>query len=299
MRLACLILALCFSTLGTPLLAEGPPPSRVVLLGDSTVITSYLPAPQRHAAVLQKKLDEQYGAGAAEVINWADNGDFIGRFLLNGTYEKERQATPGADVFLIRYGINDEKRYSPQEFGGQLRKLIDLLHADYPKAHFILQSGVYADPEHFTADRNRFLNPYWEQARQVAQERGLPFCDVNLAMKEATAAGNWDLRIRRSGERGVYVLDASQDAAHVADGKSWFTNIHPNAEGVRVSVLAEARTLGEVFPQKLPTGGPATARAPRPGSDYEALLGITRDTLEIRSRRPRALRDDLQTATQK
>lgn len=63
---------------------QADPPSRVVLLGGSSVLTNYLPETFTETATLQGTLDFVYGKGTSIVENWADNGEFIARFLISG-----------------------------------------------------------------------------------------------------------------------------------------------------------------------------------------------------------------------
>lgn len=258
--------------------AQTPPPSRIVLLGDSTYITSYLPANLSHTTQLQEALDKRYGAGRIEVLNWADNGEFIARFLLSGKYDRLREKVGGVDVFVARYGVNDAKRLTPGEFGEHLTRFIELLRKDYPDAKFVLEDGIYVDyPAHYKGDRNRQEAPYWEQTRRIANEQGFPLSGFFERSKAETLAGNWDLRIRRQIER-VVVTDSSKDGEHAGDAY-WFTDIHPNAEGVRVAVAAEMAVIEGLFPDGLPTGGRKSAMVERTKDDYAALLNFSQDRL--------------------
>lgn len=263
--------------------AETPPPSRIVLLGDSTYITSYLPGNVSHTAQLQEALDRRYGAGRAEVVNWADNGEYIARFLLTGKYDRLRAKAGGVDVFLMRYGVNDAKRLTPEEFGEHVKRFIEILQKDYPDAKFVLEDGIYVDsPAHYQGERNRKEAPYWEQTRRIAGERGFPLSAFFERSKAETLAGNWDLRIRRQID-GVVVMDASKDGEHAGDA-FWFTDIHPNAEGVRVAVAAEMAVIEEQFPEKLPTGGRKAATVERTKEEYASLLNFSPDRLATRAK---------------
>jgi lysophospholipase L1-like esterase len=256
-----------------------PAVCRVVLMGGSSVFTGYLPQEFKHTHILQEALDRHYGAGRAEVLNWADNGLFIARYLLSGQYDRLRHPVDGVDLFIIRFGTNDAKRLSPKEFGGHLRKLLDLLGEDYPDARFILEDGIYVDfPNHYRFDRNQSLAPYWEQTHTVAAERGLAVSRFFEASEKATKAGQWDLRIRRHRD-GSITLDDSKDAEHVGD-VDWFTDIHPNPLGVRVAVDAEMAAVKELFPDALPTGGRKSAPLPRTPEFYSAFLGFAPEDLD-------------------
>jgi lysophospholipase L1-like esterase len=267
---------------------------RVVLMGGSSVFTSYLPPEFKHAHLLQQALDRQYGPGRAQVLNWADNGLYIARYLLTGQYDRLRDPVDGVDLFIMRFGINDAKRMPPEEFGEHLRKLLDLLREDYPDAKFILEDGIYVDyPEHYTFDRNKSLAPYWSQTHKIASERGLPLSRFFEASEKRTKAGQWDLRIRRK-DNGTVTFDDSKDAEHAGDA-GWFADIHPNPLGVQVAVDAEMAAVKELFPAALPTGGRKRAAQPRTEAFYAELLGFAPDRLQAPvSQNP----DGLQTSVQ-
>jgi len=255
------------------------PPSRIVLLAGSSVCNTYLPEEQRHHRVLQKALEAHYGEGTAEVRNWADNGEYIARFLLRGTYERLRKETPGADLFILRYALNDAKRMGPEEFGRHNERLIDLLGEDFPGARFIMETGLYLDyPAHYRNDRNQQINPYWEEARAVARRRGFPLNDLYKASEAATRQGRWDLRIRNQRVKPV-VVDASRDAEFGPD-PDWFTDVHPNPDGVRLAVETQVALLTELFPKALPSGGQKADRPERPVEEYCALLDYSLERLE-------------------
>lgn len=264
-------------------------PAPLVLLGDSTVITSYLPEEQRPQTVLRELLAPTCTGQTVRVVNEADNGEFIARFLLNGAYEKMRARLPEAGIFLLRFGINDQKWFSPEEFGAQLHLLIDLLQQNYPKAEIILETGIYVDKNHYRSDRNRILSPYWDITRKAAEARRLGLCDIYAAMEKETAGGNWDLRVRRAAADEPRVLDASQD-----EGKdmAWFSDIHPNAEGVRVASRAEAKILKSRYPEKLPAGGRRVERAARLEAEFAELLSFGRERF---SKKQKTQEDQFQT----
>lgn len=256
--------------------AEEPAPTRILLLGDSTVITSYLADEARPQSLLKNSLLNVDTPG--EVINAADNGEFIARYLLSGAYEHMRASTPGADIIVIRFGANDEKRVSPEEFSEQLKILISLLQEDFPGSCIILETGVYMDPKHYSFDRNKTLLPYWEKTREIAEAHHLPCSDVYAAMERATLAGNWDLRIRKTGKNESRVIDASLDDTK-ATNLAWFSDIHPNTEGVRVSAEELTSCIARTFPDKLPSGNRARERSAKSAEEYTKLLNFTPDRL--------------------
>lgn len=268
--------SVAFLVAGTPPLSAQAP-CRVTLFGGSSVFTSYLPEAERHHVVLQKALEAAYPGQAVVVTNWADNGEFIARFLLKGAYDAKRLKQEGMDIAIFRFGINDQKRVKAPEFREQLIKMIQLLQGDFPGVAVFLETGVYVDfPKHYNFDRNAKLDPYWEVARRLAAERELPLIDYYEASRKETAAGNWDLRARRG-----LVLDASQDAGK-ENTPEWFSNIHPNAEGVRIAVRAEVEAIKARYPGKLPTGSRAAERKSETETYYSEFLGFTPDRLTLR-----------------
>lgn len=253
--------------------------SHVVLMGSSSLRTSYLPENLAHKAALQHAMDAHYGEGRAQVHNWADNGEFIARFLITGKYERFRKDAPGVDVFIIRFGANDAKRMHPPEFAQQLEKLIALLKEDFPDAKFILEDGMYLDyPAHYRKDRNQEQLPYWEQTRAIAEKHGVPLSALFEASKRETEQGNWDLRIRSQRNKTI-VCDSSQDDQYPGD-IDWFTDIHPNPVGVQVAVAAEMEALKSLFPETLPTGGRKTERESKSENAYIALLNFAPERLK-------------------
>ena len=79
----------------------------IVHFGDSTCITSYLPAEQRVEAVLNDRLSKFYRNRRIISHNVAAGGDYIRPFLDTGRYEKVvKDKIPHIDIALIRYGHN-------------------------------------------------------------------------------------------------------------------------------------------------------------------------------------------------
>lgn len=261
---------------------------RVVLFGGSSVFTSYLPEADKHHAVLQKALTEAYPGQNVEVSNWADNGEFIARYLLKGAYEKQRSSLPGMDIAIIRFGTNDQKRVNVTEYEAQLRKLIELLQKDFPGVAVFLETGIYMDyPAHYNSNRNKTLSPYWDVSRKIAAESGFPLVDFFQAGKDEAAAGNWDIRARRG-----LVLNAEQDAGKDA---AWFSNIHPNLAGVKLAVREELKAIMSRYPEKLPTDHVAATRPAEGEAYYSQWLNFASDRLAVdKNKNPEK---DLQEAT--
>lgn len=264
--------------------------SRIVLFGGSSVLTSYLPEEAKHHVVLQALLHDAYPDQAMEIKNWADNGEFIARYLLRGTYEKHREVQPGIDVAIIRFGTNDQKRMTVPEYHRQLEKFLALLRRDFPGIQIVLETGIYVDfPAHYRFDRNQILNPYWEVSREIARRDGYPLVDYFEAGRRETKNGHWDLRVRRG-----LVFDTASDTGREND-PNWFSDIHPNPAGVRLAAVEEVRVLKQTFPGGLPTGQRAVPRAVADAAFYEEYLAFAADRL-VASRTMASL-DSLQDAS--
>src|SRR5690606_37843598 len=133
------------------------------------------------------------------------------------------------------------------EYHQQMLKFIELLKTDFPGIAIVLETGIYVDyPRHYTSDRNKSLDPYWEVSRKIAAESGYPLVDYYAVTKQEAAEGNWDIRIRTQAGKQI-ILDASQDAGKENDPK-WFTDIHPNPVGVQIAAREEVRVLRTLFP---------------------------------------------------
>ncbi len=265
------------------------PISRVVLFGGSSVYNSYLPEEFRHHIVLAAMLERGYPHQQITVDNWADNGEFIARYLLKGTYERHREAQPGIDVAIIRFGTNDQKRMDVQEYHVQMEKFLELLQCDFPGIQIILETGIYVDfPNHYNFDRNLILNPFWEVSRKIANTSGYPLVDYYEAARKQTEQGHWDIRVRKG-----LIIDSSLDSGKENDA-NWFTDIHPNPLGVRLAAQEEYSVLKEAFPYGLPTGQTAVKRQAKSNSDYAGLLNFSPDRLVVQ--KPATPQDGLQEA---
>ena len=245
------------------------PPTRVVLFGGSSVRTSYLPEAAQHHHVLRGALCAAYPNQVVEVTNCADNGEFIARYLLTEKYEKHRVNLPGIDLAILRFGANDQKRMDVAEYKTQVNFFVGLLEADFPGITIVMETGTYFDyPAHYAFDRNQILDPYWDVARQIARERGYLLADYNTVMRQKTAKGEWDFRVRQG-----LVIDNSQDAGKEND-PNWFTDIHPNPAGTRLAVEEEVRCIRAAFPDALPCGRQRRERPARSGAEYSRLLNF-------------------------
>lgn len=269
---------------------------RVGLFGDSTLATSYLPKESRPDRALRDELKKRYPDQRCEVYNFALNGEFIARYLLSGKYDQARTrlGERSLDAIVVRFGINDQKYVDEAEFARQLNVFVDLLKTDFPGAAIILETGPFVDfPAHYHYDREAVLSPYWEKTRQIAEQQGLQVSDYHRASKAATAAGNWDLRIRLTDSKNEgFVIDASRDSEHTGDPK-WFSDIHPNSPGIQLAAVTQAQILKDIFPDQIPSGKPGADFQARTTEDYARMLDFSPDRLA----RPRKVApvDRLQT----
>lgn len=267
---------------------------QIGLFGDSTVATTYLPEGAKHHEVLEQELRRTYPGQEIKVSNFADNGEFIARYLLRGAYETHRASLSGLDVAIIRFGANDAKRMGTAEYLRHLEKFIALLKTDFPGVQIVLETGMYLDyPAHHSSDRNKDLNPFWQVSRNLAAADGYPLVDYYEAVKTEAAAGNWDVRIRSRAPGTPFVMDSSQDAGKEDDPK-WFTDIHPNPEGARIAVREEVRVLMKLFPDALPSGERALAREAHDADFYAESFGFSLDRM---NKKPSVAQDQLQEAT--
>lgn len=236
----------------------------VVHFGDSTCITSYLPNDQRVEAVLNHRLSAFYKHQKIVNHNVAAGGDYVRRFLDSGRYEKVVKDTiRHIDIALIRYGHNDQKHCEPIEFKRHLEEFCDLLSKDYPGLRIVLETNTWVDPEHHATDPttsvqlNKRMNSTWEVVRQVAIEQEYPLVEIYERKKRETETGNWDQRIRNqqlSMEKfGTRILDGSKDE-EMKDVAGWFSDNHPNANGVKIIADEECKTITRLWPKGLPTG---------------------------------------------
>lgn len=272
---------------------------RVMLFGGSSVRTSYIAQGKQQHQALEAMLREAYPQQKIEVRNWADNGESIARYLVNGTYERHRSRAVGMDIAIMRFGTNDQKLMKTPEYENQLRKMIQRVQEDFPGVQVILETGIYVDyPKHYSFDRNQVLNPYWEVARKIARDLNLPLVEYYEASKRETEQGNWDLRIRNIRRKGprenMYVLDASEDAGKENDPK-WFTDIHPNLEGIRIAAREQLAVIRSLYPKKLPSGHKAVSYEARDQAFYSELLNF--DPVRLQRKRPNNPERDLQEAT--
>jgi lysophospholipase L1-like esterase len=223
----------------------------LLMIGDCTLATSYMPPRHKNEQALAAKLRELYPDDQCVITNEGLDGESIAKFLKR--YERMRRRVAPPDYVLIRYGVNDRREYGIDGFRGYLVELYERLRTDLPRARILLETGIYVDyPAHYEFDRNSVLQPLYEVIRDLGREYALPVVDIYERMKRETEQGNWDLRVRGYGvvDEDIPVLGAGQDHLHAGDVR-WWTNIHPNPAGIAVIADEEAQVLKQHWPDTL------------------------------------------------
>jgi hypothetical protein len=223
----------------------------VLQLGDCTVACSYMLPHQRGEVRLQERLREAYNDPTICVGNEGLDGEATEDFLKR--YDRTMKRHSDVDLIIVRYGVNDRKRYGIAPFRSKLIELCDHLSRDYPQAKVLLETGIYVDyPAHYAFDRNSKLAPVYRMITDLAAERGYTVVDIFGRMKAETKAGNWDLRARGFGsvDEEQPVLGPGLDHMHGHDVR-WFTNIHPNLRGLQVIVDEEVKVITHTWPDGL------------------------------------------------
>lgn len=235
-----------------------PPPMRVLLLGDSTVIGSVCrkvePKADHLEMVVQKLLAAEKDLPPVEVINQGRDGEYI-QGLLADRYEKEIAKLPGFEFIVIRYGLNDIYKLKDFDkvFPASYKELIARLRKDFPKAEIILETTI----PYFTEEKDKQIN---DQVRAVAKEEKLPLLDSNARYAAELKHGYNMLNYRRTTfanvpekyrallpadaatSGAVIVMDNHLDA-HLRDLPGWFGDRHPNLAGYHVIGSEMAKIL--------------------------------------------------------
>jgi lysophospholipase L1-like esterase len=226
-------------------------PIQIVMLGDCTLATSYLPTHLTNETRLAEALERHFPGECFSITNEGLDGEAVSGFLRR--YERTMARYPRVDYLLIRYGVNDRRRDGVEGFRTTLRTLVDRLRSDYPSARLVLETGMFVDyPAHYAWDRNARVQPIYDVVRELGANYNLPVVDIYERMKAETEAGNWDLRVRGYGvvDDHIPVLGSSQDHLY-GDDVYWFTNIHPNPAGIAVIADEEARVMARHWPDGL------------------------------------------------
>jgi len=217
------------------------PDRRVVLLGDSNVITSYLAPKDRVDAMLGAALAKTYPSLRVEVENAGRGGDAVKPFLETRRYERDLLTLGRIDVIFVCFGGNDRSRYDVKTFVAFQRRLLRRLREDFPGIRVVLETGVYVDyPRHFDRDRNREMKPYWDAVRSLADTAD-GVLDIWDVTRRETKRGNWDLRYRQT-PMGKLILNRRFDRGHEND-PSWFSNIHHTPNANRIIAEAECEYI--------------------------------------------------------
>ncbi|MFH1760307.1 MAG: GDSL-type esterase/lipase family protein [bacterium] len=243
---------------------------KILLLGDSTVETIYLPSQSKLEILLKQKLLELYPDNTYTVINVALSGEGVGPFWkldtrpgktpyrglmtnqdlppviagtmqkYNGRFHSLMMKYTEFDYITVRYGHNDPKYiiHNPPEayFKQTLLDLVDSIRTYVPNTTIILETGIYNDPAHSIYGSN---TSYFDKTREAALEKKTLMADVYEEMVKETEKGNWDLRMRAGNILGTPQLDLQ----HMSDGKEWYSNVHPNDKGNIVYARLEAEII--------------------------------------------------------
>ena len=223
----------------------------LLMIGDCTLATSYLPLRFKNEHLLTAKLAELYPEDDCVVTNEGLDGESVAQFLKRYDRTLKRNAEP--DYVIIRYGVNDRRAYGVEGFEERMTELVERLRADRPHARIVLETGMYVDyPAHYEFDRNPILQPIYHVIRELGRRYSYPVVDLYERMRRETEQGNWDLRVRGYGvvDEEIPVLGPGQDHLHVGDVR-WWTNIHPNPNGMAMIVDEEARVLRQHWPTTL------------------------------------------------
>ena len=226
-------------------------PVKILMLGDCTLATTYLPEPLRNERALGAALARRYPGEPVVVANEALDGETIAGFLRR--YHRTLAHHPHCDYVLIRYGVNDRRREGVLGFRARLQELCHRLRETYPRVRIMLETGIYVDyPRHYEFDRNAVLEPIYDAIREIAARDRLALVDIYKRMQRETEQGNWDLRVRGYGvvDDDIPILGAGLDHVYGHDVR-WFTNIHPNPAGVAVIADEEARVFAAHWPRCL------------------------------------------------
>jgi acyl-CoA thioesterase-1 len=242
-------------------------PILILMLGDCTLATSYLPSRLKNETRLAEALEQRFPGEQIKVVNEGLDGEAVSGFLRR--YQRTMARYPQPDYLLLRYGVNDRRTDGIAGFRANLTGLIERLRADYPRTRLLLETGMYVDyPAHYAWDRNAKMQPVYDAIRSLGAAYGLPVVDIYERMKAETERGNWDLRVRGYGvvDDHIPVFGPGQDHLHGHDVR-WYTNIHPNPLGIEVIADEEARVLAQHWPDGLRSSSPAVAQSrPSPAS---------------------------------
>lgn len=148
----------------------------ILHLGDSLSAGVYLSTQERLQTQLQDMLVKALPGRKFRQINLAADGEHIKDLLNSNRYRRAvRENYPRVDVAIIRYGANDSRFGTAEDFKKQMATLCDNLVKDYPKIKIVLSNGVYVKGND---DVNKQYAAFWQAPRDLAKERSLPLVDV-------------------------------------------------------------------------------------------------------------------------
>jgi acyl-CoA thioesterase-1 len=109
-------------------------------------------------------------------------------------------------------------------------------------------------------DRNAKLAPLYDAIRRMAESEGHPLLDIFAKTRAETERGNWDLRVRGLPDREHTIVDDAFDRFY-GDDPAFYTNIHPNSNGMGLIADWQVAKLRELFGDRLPgaKGAPPAA----------------------------------------
>lgn len=223
----------------------------MLMLGDCTLATSYLPAHLKNETLLAGLLARAYPRDRIAIANEGLDGESVAGFLRR--YDRTFARHPDPTYVFLRYGVQDRRKYGVEGFRLRMEEICDRLREDFPWVRLVLETGIYVDyPAHYEFDRNAVLQPLYDVIRELGAREGLPVVDIYERMRRETEQGNWDLRVRGYGvvDEEIPVLGAGLDQLYGHDVR-WFTNIHPNPAGIAVIADEEARVLQATWPETL------------------------------------------------
>ena len=201
----------------------------ILHLGDSFSAGVYLSTPERLQTKLQDKLIKELPGRKFRQINLAADGEYIKELLTSTGYRRVvRENYPRIDIAIIRYGGNDSRFGTAEDFKKQMATLCDNLVKDYPNIKIVLSNGIYVKG---WDDVNKQYAAFWQVPRDLAKERSLPLIDIYARFEKEQS-----------------------DKLTIAPD-----NMHPSAAGVAVMADEECAVLKTLL--TTPTSSPTPAKA--------------------------------------
>src|SRR5688572_3491412 len=114
---------------------------RILMIGDCTLATTYLPTGLKNETRLAQALSARYPHDSISVLNEGLDGESVEDFLRR--YPRTLRRVPSPDYVMIRYGVQDRRRYGIAGFQRQLHTLCDRLLADSPHTRIVLETGIF------------------------------------------------------------------------------------------------------------------------------------------------------------